>query len=68
MSPARADSRAVIGLAAIAGTCCGLPFVAAALAGAGAGTWLVVHGSVVAIPVLAASAAIVWWRWGEGRQ
>ena len=68
MSPARADSLAVIGLAAIAAACCALPIVAAALAGAGAGTWLIVHGSVAAIPVLAASAAMVWWRWGRGRQ
>ena len=68
MSPARADSLAVIGLAAIAAACCGLPFVAAAVAGAGAGTWLIVHGSVVAIPVVAASAAVIWWRWGMDRQ
>ncbi len=66
MRRARADSFAVIGLAAIAAACCGLSLVAAALAGAGAGTWLFVHGSVVAIPVLAASAALVWWRWGTG--
>ena len=68
MRPARADSLAVIGLAAIAAACCGLPLVAAALAGVGAGTWLLVHGSVVAIPVLAASGTLVWWRWGRGRQ
>jgi hypothetical protein len=68
MKPACADSLAVIGLAAIVAACCGLPLVAAALAGAGAGTWLTVHGSAVAIPVLAASAAMVWWRWGRGRR
>ena len=68
MSPARADPLAVIGLAAITAACCGLPFVAAALAGAGAGAWLIVHGSVVAVPVLAVSAAVFWWRWGRGRQ
>ena len=68
MSPARPDSLAVIGLAAITAACCGLPFVAAALAGAGAGTWLIVHGSVVAVPVVAASADMVWLRWGRGRQ
>ncbi len=68
MIPARADSLAVVGVAAIAAACCGLPFVAAALVGAGAGTWLIVHGSVVAIPVLAASALMIWGRWGRGRQ
>lgn len=68
MRPARAESLSVIGLAAIAGACCGLPFIAAALAGAGAGTWLMVHGSVVALPVLAASAVAVWWRWRRRRQ
>ena len=68
MRPARTDSLAVIGLAAIAAACCALPFVAAAVVGAGAGTWLAVHGYVLAIPVLGVSIGLVWWRWGRGRQ
>ncbi len=68
MRPVRRDSTlGVIGLAAIAAACCALPLGVAILAGAGLGGWLLGHGSLLAVPAVAASAGLLWWRSRQDR-
>jgi len=68
MRPVRRDSTlGVIGLAAIAAACCALPLGVAILAGAGVGGWLAGHGSLLAVPVIASSAGLLWWRSRQDR-
>ncbi len=68
MRPVRRDSTlGLIGLAAIGAACCALPLGVAILAGAGVGDWFVGHGSLLAVPVFAASAGLLWWRSRQDR-
>lgn len=69
MRPARHDSMITLdGLAAVAVACCGLPLLIAAVTGVGVGGWLLAHGSLIAVPVLATSAGLFWSRSRRSRE
>lgn len=61
--PADRLGLAVLGIAVLSVLYCGLPLLAAALVTTGAAGWLLIHGSLLAVPVTGAAASLLWWRW-----
>ncbi len=66
-SPAGSSVVGMVALAALPIICCGLPLVVTARVPTGGAGWLIVHGSLLGLPLLNPAAGPWWWRSRGGR-
>ena len=52
----------MVALAALPILCCGLSLLLTALVATGGAGWLIVHDSLLGLPLLTLAAGLWWWR------